>query len=150
MISIVKTNKIYMLNILTNSKKHLFPHNLIKKRSTNDMNENAELIKYIDVAENVYERVYQNNQVSNNLIVNLNRIMAEIKNQAAEKKLKLKYSSIDFEYCLSLPLSDRDVKVDLSLVPHFEDREESILWLTNFVGKICEPKKMKRQKLNFR
>ncbi|MGA6408691.1 hypothetical protein ACPD9G_07245, partial [Acinetobacter baumannii] len=69
------------------------------------MNENAELIKYIDVAENVYERVYQNNQVSNNLIVNLNRIMAEIKNQAAEKKLKLKYSSIDFEYCLSLPLS---------------------------------------------
>ncbi len=74
-----------MLNILTNSKKHLLPHNLIKKRSTNDMNENAELIKYIDVAENVYERVYQNNQVSNNLIVNLNRIMAEIKNQAAEK-----------------------------------------------------------------
>ena len=43
------------------------------------MNENAELIKYIDVAENVYERVYENNQVSNNLIVNLNRIMAEIK-----------------------------------------------------------------------
>ncbi|HEN9550251.1 TPA: hypothetical protein U9I90_000742 [Acinetobacter baumannii] len=114
------------------------------------MNENAELIKYIDVAENVYERVYQNNQVSNNLIVNLNRIMAEIKNQAAEKKLKLKYSSIYFEYCLSLPLSDRDVKVDLSLIPHFEDREESILWLTNFVGKICEPKKMKRHKLNFR
>ncbi|MDH2651278.1 hypothetical protein R4612_18725, partial [Acinetobacter baumannii] len=55
------------------------------------MNENAELIKYIDVAENVYERIYQNNQVSNNLIVNLNRIMAEIKNQAAERKLKLKY-----------------------------------------------------------
>lgn len=48
----------------------------------NDMNENAELIKYIDVAENVYERVYENNQVSNNLIVNLNRIMAEIKKQA--------------------------------------------------------------------
>ncbi|MDH2497033.1 hypothetical protein V8P88_16325 [Acinetobacter baumannii] len=114
------------------------------------MNENAELIKYIDVAENVYERIYQNNQVSNNLIVNLNRIMAEIKNQAAERKLKLKYSSIDFEYCLSLPLADRDIKVDLSLVPHFEDREESILWLTNFVGKICEPKQMNRQKLNFR
>lgn len=49
------------------------------------MNENAELIKYIDVAENVYERVYENNQFSNNLIVNLNRIMAEIKKQAEEK-----------------------------------------------------------------
>ncbi|OCZ69182.1 hypothetical protein [Acinetobacter pittii] len=114
------------------------------------MNENAELIKYIDVAESVYDRVYENNSISNNLIVNLNQIMAEIKNQAAEKRLKLKYSSIDFEYCLSLPLADREIKVDLSLIPHFEDREESVLWLTNFVGKICEPKKMRRQKLNFR
>ncbi len=49
------------------------------------MNENVELINYIDVAETVYERVYENNKISNNLIVNLNRIMAEIKNQAAEK-----------------------------------------------------------------
>ncbi|MGS9706750.1 hypothetical protein ACVN1M_19065, partial [Acinetobacter baumannii] len=29
-----------------------------------------------------------------------------------------------------------------------EDREESILWLTNFIGKICEPRKMQRQKKN--
>ncbi len=58
------------------------------------MNKNVELINYIDVAETVYERVYENNKISNNLIVNLNRIMAEIKNQAAEKRLKLKYSQI--------------------------------------------------------
>ncbi len=115
----------------------------------NDMNENAELIKYIDVAENVYERVYENNQVSNNLIVNLNRIMAEIKKQAQEKDLRLKYKSIDFEYCLSLPLADRDIKIDLSLMPHFEHRDECILWLTNFIGKISVPKKMTRQKLSF-
>ncbi|MGJ3531967.1 hypothetical protein ACXVLL_19810, partial [Acinetobacter baumannii] len=50
------------------------------------------------------------------------------------------------EHCLSLPLADRKIKVDLSLIPHFEDREESILWLTNFIGKICEPRKMQRQK----
>ncbi|ENP2255769.1 hypothetical protein ACUQPD_003787, partial [Acinetobacter baumannii] len=79
------------------------------------MNENVELIKYIDVAETVYERVYENNKISNNLIVNLNRIMAEIKNQAEEQRLKLKYSSIDFEYCLRLPLADREIKVDLSI-----------------------------------
>ncbi|WP_336004893.1 hypothetical protein [Acinetobacter pittii] len=109
------------------------------------MNENAELIKYIDVAENVYNRVYEDNQISNNLIVNLNRIMEEIKKQAEEKNLKLRYSSIDFEYCLSLPLADRDIKVDLSLVPHFDHRDECILWLTNFIGKISVPKKMKRQ-----
>ncbi len=53
------------------------------------MNKNVELINYIDVAEPVYERVYENNKISNNLIVNLNRIMAEIKNQAAEKKTQI-------------------------------------------------------------
>lgn len=112
------------------------------------MNENAELIKYIDVAESVYERVYENNQISNSLVVNLNRVMDEIKKQAKEKNLKLKYPSIDFEYCLSLPLADRDVKVDLSLIPHFEYRDESILWLTNFIGKISVPQKMNRRRLN--
>ncbi|ACJ40404.1 hypothetical protein J7S89_16370 [Acinetobacter baumannii] len=114
------------------------------------MNENAELIKYIDVAESVYERVYENNQISNSLVVNLNRVMDEIKKQAKEKNLKLKYPSIDFEYCLSLPLADRDVKVDLSLIPHFEYRDECILWLTNFIGKISVPQKMNRQRLNSR
>ncbi len=54
------------------------------------MNENAELIKYIDVAENVYERVYENNQISNDLIVNLNRIMAEIKKTGRRKKSEIK------------------------------------------------------------
>ncbi|MDV7675894.1 hypothetical protein V8Q14_05065 [Acinetobacter baumannii] len=114
------------------------------------MNENAELIKYIDVAESVYERVYENNQISNSLVVNLNRVMDEIKKQAKEKNLKLKYPSIDFESCLSLPLADRDVKVDLSLIPHFEYRDECILWLTNFIGKISVPQKMNRQRLNSR
>ncbi|EPH2787006.1 hypothetical protein ACLD07_19060, partial [Acinetobacter baumannii] len=33
------------------------------------MNKNVELINYIDVAETVYERVYENNKISNNLIV---------------------------------------------------------------------------------
>ncbi|MCU4551612.1 hypothetical protein KTI87_03070 [Acinetobacter nosocomialis] len=112
------------------------------------MNENAELIKYVDVAESVYEQVYEKNQISNNLVVNLNRLMTEIKKQAEEKKLKLKYSSIDFEYCLSMPLADRDIKVDLSLIPHFEHRDECILWLTNFIGKISVPQKMNRQRLN--
>lgn len=43
-------------------------------------------------------------------------------------------------------MQQSQIKVDLSLIPHFEDREESILWLTNFIGKICEPRKMQRQK----
>ncbi|EMT99368.1 hypothetical protein ABNIH10_18548, partial [Acinetobacter baumannii ABNIH10] len=52
----------------------------------------AELIKYIDVAESVYERVYENNQISNSLVVNLNRVMDEIKKQAKRKKFEVEIS----------------------------------------------------------
>ncbi len=82
--------KIYVFHIThvpSNAIKHLAVHNFKKKESMNEMNENAELIKYIDVAENVYERVYENNQISNDLIVNLNRIMAEIKKTGRRKKI---------------------------------------------------------------
>lgn len=43
------------------------------------MNENAELIKYLDIAENVYANIYEKYQITNNPVTNLNRVMAEIK-----------------------------------------------------------------------
>ncbi|MCJ9203689.1 hypothetical protein K5F07_18595, partial [Acinetobacter baumannii] len=55
-------------------------------------------------------------------------------------KLRLKFGSIRGA------LHFKSLCNKASLIPHFEDREESILWLTNFIGKICEPRKMQRQK----
>ncbi|MFA3330383.1 hypothetical protein KWG16_12130 [Acinetobacter baumannii] len=42
------------------------------------MNENAELIKYLDIAENVYENMYEKYQITDNPVTNLNRVMAEM------------------------------------------------------------------------
>ncbi len=45
------------------------------------MNENAELIKYLDIAENVYENMYEKYQITDNPVTNLNRVMAEIRKE---------------------------------------------------------------------
>lgn len=109
------------------------------------MNENAELIKYLDIAENVYANIYENYQITDNPVTNLNRVMAEIRKEAEQINVKLKYSKIDFEECLSKPLSEREIKVDLSLLPRFEYRDEFILWLANFIGNISVQKKFIKQ-----
>ncbi|WP_151813492.1 hypothetical protein [Acinetobacter sp. TUM15379] len=113
------------------------------------MNENAELIKYLDIAENVYANIYEKYQITDNPVTNLNRVMAEIRKEAEQINLKLKYSKIDFEECLSKPLSEREIKVDLSLLPRFEYRDEFILWLANFIGNISVQKKFIKQNYQF-
>ncbi len=113
------------------------------------MNENAELSKYLDIAENVYENMYEKYQITDNPVTNLNRVMAEIRKEAEQNDLKLKYTKIDFEECLTKPLSEREIKVDLSLLPRFEYRDEFILWLTNFIRNISVQKKFVKQKYYF-
>ncbi|PXA49506.1 hypothetical protein DMB35_20585 [Acinetobacter baumannii A424] len=43
----------------------------------------------------------------------------------------------------------REIKVDLSLLPRFEYRDEFILWLTNFIRNISVQKKVRKTKVLF-
>lgn len=45
--------------------------------------------------------------ITNNPVTNLNLVMAGIEKEADQIDLKLKYSKIDFEGCLSKPLSEK-------------------------------------------
>jgi len=96
----------------------------------------ADMKKYFDVAESVYENINLNNQSSKNIIDCLNRVLVEIKKEAAINDLKLKYSAIDFESCLNRPMKERIIKIDLSLLPSFNNRYEYILWLASFIKSI--------------
>ena len=89
----------------------------------------AEINKYFDVAESVYNNIHFKNQSSKDLIDCLNRLLIEIKKEAAIKNLQLKYPVIDFESCLNRPMKERIVKIDLSLLPNFDNEHEFILWL---------------------
>lgn len=96
----------------------------------------AEMKKYFDVAESVYKNIHFNNQSSKDLIDCLNRLLIEIKKEAAINNLQLKYPVIDFESCLSRSMKERIVKIDLSLLPNFDNEHEFILWLASFVKSI--------------
>ncbi|ADI91444.1 hypothetical protein MWMV2_MWMV2_00656 [Acinetobacter oleivorans] len=96
----------------------------------------AEMKKYFDVAESVYNNIHFKNQSSKDLVDCLNRLLVEIKKEAATNNLQLKYSVIDFESCLNRPMKERIVKIDLSLLPNFENQYEFILWLVSFIKSI--------------
>jgi hypothetical protein len=96
----------------------------------------AEMKKYFDVAESVYNNIHFKNQSSKDLVDCLNRLLVEIKKEAATNNLQLKYSVIDFESCLNKPMKERIVKIDLSLLPNFENQYEFILWLVSFIKSI--------------
>lgn len=84
-----------------------------------------EMKKYFDVAESVYNNIHFKNQSSKDLIDCLNRLLIEIKKEAAINNLQLKYSVIDFESCLNRPMKERIVKIDLSLLPNFDNEHEA-------------------------
>ncbi|KQG30302.1 hypothetical protein APC37_03360, partial [Acinetobacter baumannii] len=67
----------------------------------------AEMKKYFDVAESVYNNIHFKNQSSKDLIDCLNRLLIEIKKEAAINNLQLKYPVIDFESCLNRPMKER-------------------------------------------
>jgi len=96
----------------------------------------TEMKKYFDVAESVYNNIHFKNQSSKDLVDCLNRLLVEIKKEAATNNLQLKYSVIDFESCLNRPMKERIVKIDLSLLPNFENQYEFILWLVSFIKSI--------------
>ncbi|MBJ9420247.1 hypothetical protein I5559_07550 [Acinetobacter oleivorans] len=96
----------------------------------------AEMKKYFDVAESVYNNIHFKNQSSKDLVDCLNRLLVEIKKEAVTNNLQLKYSVIDFESCLNRPMKERIVKIDLSLLPNFENQYEFILWLVSFIKSI--------------
>lgn len=88
------------------------------------------------MAESVYNNIHFKNQSSKDLVDCLNRLLVEIKKEAATNNLQLKYSVIDFESCLNRPMKERIVKIDLSLLPNFENQYEFILWLVSFIKSI--------------
>ncbi len=51
-------------------------------------------------------------------------------------KFKLKYNFIDFDECLTKPLEDCAIKLDVSLMPNHKNKDEYILWLAGFIERI--------------
>lgn len=85
--------------------------------------------QYLIIAENVYKKIEDKNLFSESSAENLNQLVGVIRNEIKGTKFKLKYNFIDFEECLTKPLEECAIKLDMSLMPKYKNKDEYILWL---------------------
>lgn len=94
--------------------------------------------QYLMIAESVYRKVKDSELFTEDTIENLNHLMTFIRKEIVGTVFKLKYNYIDFNELFSKPLNECNVKIDVSLIPHFNHENEYVLWLAGFIEKITE------------
>lgn len=94
--------------------------------------------KYLALAEKVYKNIKKDNLFGYDLSENLNCLISQIRKAIKGTDFKLKYNYIDFDELLMKPLSECKVRIDLSVMPRFENEGEYLLWMANLIEKITE------------
>ncbi|MFK8986884.1 hypothetical protein [Acinetobacter seifertii] len=94
------------------------------------------MIKFIAIAEKVYEELEKKDLFSDNIIEQLNNLVSVIRKELKGTPCKLKNNYIDFEECLTKPPDECLVKLDVSLMPKYKNKLEYIMWLASFIEKI--------------
>lgn len=92
--------------------------------------------QYLIIAENVYKKIEDKNLFSESSAETLNYLVGVIRKEIKGTKFKLKYNFIDFDECLTKPLEDCAIKLDVSLMPNHKNKDEYILWLAGFIERI--------------
>ncbi|HCA5287673.1 TPA: hypothetical protein MW252_003818 [Acinetobacter nosocomialis] len=98
--------------------------------------------KYLNIAEKVHLRIDGAKTFKKDKVQYLNKLFEEIVTEAAEENLKLRYNMLDFNECLNLPLMERKIKIDIGILPNFDDKEELILWMVSFIERLSLGKKI--------
>ncbi|MFW6577434.1 hypothetical protein [Acinetobacter baumannii] len=92
--------------------------------------------RYLAIADTVYKKIKNEKLFTEDMIENLNCLISLIRQAIKGTEFKLKHDYINFEECLTKPLADCTVKLDLSLMPNFKNEDEFVLWLAGFIEKI--------------
>ncbi len=91
--------------------------------------------QYLMFAENIYNKIKDEELFSHDCIENMNLLMICIRREIEGTEFKLKYNFIDFVELFSRPLDECKVKIDVSLIPPHNSEGEYILWLAGFIEK---------------
>ncbi|MER8054497.1 hypothetical protein [Acinetobacter pittii] len=94
--------------------------------------------QYLMFAENIYNKIKDEELFSHDCIENMNLLMTCIRREIEGTEFKLKYNFIDFVELFSRPLDECKVKIDVSLIPPHNSEGEYVLWLAGFIEKITE------------
>ncbi|EJB8487569.1 hypothetical protein I6L25_06195 [Acinetobacter nosocomialis] len=92
--------------------------------------------RYLAIADTVYKKIKNENLFTEDTIENLNCLIGLIRQAIKGTEFQLIHNYINFEECLTKPLADCTVKIDLSLMPNYKNGDEFILWLAGFIEKI--------------
>ncbi|MCU4504620.1 hypothetical protein KTI78_15800 [Acinetobacter sp. WU_MDCI_Abxe161] len=91
---------------------------------------------FLTLAEKIYRKLEIGKLFSKDPLEHLNCLMSMIRAEIKDTPCKLKYNFIDFEECLTKPSQQCVVKLDISLMPAYENKGEYILWLASFIERI--------------
>lgn len=69
--------------------------------------------RYLAIADKVYKKIKNDNLFSDDVIENLNCLVGLIRNAIKGTEFKLKYNFINFEDCLTKPIEQCSVKIDM-------------------------------------
>ncbi|MEI1741151.1 hypothetical protein V8P90_16800 [Acinetobacter baumannii] len=94
--------------------------------------------QYLMFAENIYNKIKDEELFSHDCIENMNTLMKYIRSEIEGTEFKLKYNFVDFMEQFSTPLDECKVKIDVSLIPPHNSEDEYILWLAGLIEKITE------------
>ncbi|HGH3306396.1 TPA: hypothetical protein ACJKZZ_003799, partial [Acinetobacter baumannii] len=73
--------------------------------------------QYLMFAENIYNKIKDEELFSHDCIENMNLLMTCIRREIEGTEFKLKYNFIDFVELFSKQLDECKVKIDVSLIP---------------------------------
>ncbi|WP_336004895.1 hypothetical protein [Acinetobacter pittii] len=88
------------------------------------------------IADKVYKKIKNDKLFTEDTVENLNCLISLIRQAIKGTDFKLKHNFINFEECLTKPLNECSVKIDVSLMPKYQNEGEFILWLAGFVERM--------------
>ncbi len=94
--------------------------------------------QYLMIAESVYRKVKDSELFTEDTIENLNHLMTFIRKEIIGTVFKLKYNYIDFDELFSKPLNECNVKIDVSLIPHFNHENEYVYGWRDLLKKLLK------------
>lgn len=92
--------------------------------------------KFLKIAENICKEIECKSGFSNNILEDLNNIMIELRKEIKGTDIKLIVNYIDFNEIFTNSVKCHKLKIDLSILPDYKNKQEFILWLAGFIEKI--------------
>lgn len=93
--------------------------------------------QYLKIAENIYSKFEVEDKFSTDPQELLDSIFKKLRKELKDTDLKLQCQFIEIEDSYKNDM-DREINLDLSLIPHYRNKDEFVLWLASLIENVTE------------